>query len=410
MNAIISVYPVLSTILNIRDIMQYSTRLNTTPIAEIQSTRWFWKLQLVSWIGILLVTFLSLTLWHSPAEWPHFEPINTIFQCAIAFVLSIFLKPIFDVAWESELSFRTVIYLLAVGVISGIWTLIRMEAYIRLSGEHSIWSEFGGWYYASLFVFLFWSALYCGVKYHFLLNEEHKKMLEVAAVHEREQLRRLQAEAIANEAQLKMLRYQLNPHFLFNTLNSINALIRFQQADEAREMVVRLSDFLRLSLKEDPMQKVELEREIEAVLLYLEIEKTRFADRLSVDLSIDESVRRARVPSMLLQPLVENSVKYAIAPNETGGTIGILARSAGDRLVLEVHDSGCPNQFNGERNPEASSTGVGLKNVRERLNTLYPLDFDIKQNQKADGGMQVLINIPLQSTTHPTNLTQGEVQ
>ncbi|WP_444916479.1 sensor histidine kinase [Microbulbifer sp. JMSA003] len=390
--------------------MQYSTRLETRPNTEIQSTRWFWKLQLVSWVGILLVTFLSLTLWHSPTEWPHFEPVNTVFQCAIAFLLSLFLKPIFDVAWESELAFRTVIYLLAVAVISGIWTLVRMEAYIRLSGEHSIWSEFGGWYYASLFVFLFWSALYCGVKYHFLLNEEHKKMLEVAAVHEREQLRRLQAEAIANEAQLKMLRYQLNPHFLFNTLNSINALIRFQQADEAREMVVRLSDFLRLSLKEDPMQKVELEREIEAVLLYLEIEKTRFADRLSVDLSIDETVRRAQVPSMLLQPLVENSVKYAIAPNEMGGNIGIHAHNTDDRLVLEVYDTGCPDHFASECDPESSSTGVGLKNVRERLSTLYPQDFKIEQNKNSDGGMQVLINIPLEISNPSTHLTQGEVQ
>ncbi|WP_444938594.1 sensor histidine kinase [Microbulbifer sp. JMSA002] len=390
--------------------MQYSTRQYWNATAEIPSTRWFWKLQLVSWIGILLVTFLSLTLWHSPTEWPSFEPANTIFQCAVAFVLSVFLRPIFDIAWDSELAVRTVIYLLAVAVISGIWTLVRMEAYIRLSGEHSIWSEFGGWYYASLFVFLFWSALYCGVKYHILLQGEHKKMLEVAADNEREQLRRLQAEAIANEAQLKMLRYQLNPHFLFNTLNSINALIRFQQADEAREMVVRLSDFLRLSLKESPMQKVELEREVQAVLLYLDIEKTRFADRLAVDLSIDETARHALLPSMLLQPLVENSVKYAIAPNEMGGTIGIHAKSSGQRLLLEVQDSGCSEDCAGERNFQASSTGVGLKNVRERLSSLYPQNYRIEQQEKPDCGMSIRIDIPLEKSTHPTNKTQGEVQ
>ncbi|WP_444904167.1 sensor histidine kinase [Microbulbifer sp. CnH-101-E] len=390
--------------------MQYSTRQYWNATAEIPSTRWFWKLQLVSWIGILLVTFLSLTLWHSPTEWPSFEPANTIFQCAVAFVLSVFLRPIFDIAWDSELAVRTVIYLLAVAVISGIWTLVRMEAYIRLSGEHSIWSEFGGWYYASLFVFLFWSALYCGVKYHILLQGEHKKMLEVAADNEREQLRRLQAEAIANEAQLKMLRYQLNPHFLFNTLNSINALIRFQQADEAREMVVRLSDFLRLSLKESPMQKVELEQEVKAALLYLEIEKTRFADRLAVDLNVAETARQALVPSMLLQPLVENSVKYAIAPNEMGGTIGIHAKSTGERLLLEVQDSGCSKDCAGERNFQASSTGVGLKNVRERLSSLYPQNYRIEQQEKPDCGMSIRIDIPLEKSTHPTNKTQGEVQ
>ncbi|WHI50080.1 histidine kinase [Microbulbifer sp. MLAF003] len=363
---------------------------------------------MVSWAGILLVTFLSLTLWHSPSEWPKFEPANTVFQCAVAFVLSLFLRPIFDIAWDSELAVRTVIYLLAVAVISGIWTLVRMEAYIRLSGEHSIWSEFGGWYYASLFVFLFWSALYCGVKYYMLLQDEHRKMLDVAAVNEREQLRRLRAEAIANEAQLTMLRYQLNPHFLFNTLNSINALIRFQQADEAREMVIRLSDFLRLSLKEGPMQKVELEREIEAVLLYLEIEKTRFVDRLSVDIAIDEEVRKARVPSMLLQPLVENSVKYAIAPNEKGGTIAIRAHRSGNRLVLKVNDSGCSNDSPEQQNGHTTSTGVGLKNVRERLSSLYPQDFQIKQFQKTGCGMMVHIDIPLEISTSPINQTQGE--
>ncbi|GAA5441976.1 hypothetical protein Misp06_00137 [Microbulbifer sp. NBRC 101763] len=388
--------------------MQYSPRQTIELNADVQSTRWFWKLQLVSWAGILLVTFLSLTLWHSPSEWPKFEPANTVFQCAVAFVLSLFLRPIFDIAWDSELAVRTVIYLLAVAVISGIWTLVRMEAYIRLSGEHSIWSEFGGWYYASLFVFLFWSALYCGVKYYMLLQDEHRKMLDVAAVNEREQLRRLRAEAIANEAQLTMLRYQLNPHFLFNTLNSINALIRFQQADEAREMVIRLSDFLRLSLKEGPMQKVELEREIEAVLLYLEIEKTRFVDRLSVDIAIDEEVRKARVPSMLLQPLVENSVKYAIAPNEKGGTIAIRAHRSGNRLVLKVNDSGCSNDSPEQQNGHTTSTGVGLKNVRERLSSLYPQDFQIKQFQKTGCGMMVHIDIPLEISTSPINQTQGE--
>ncbi|MFA0812601.1 sensor histidine kinase [Microbulbifer epialgicus] len=356
-----------------------------------------------------MVTFLSLTLWESPTEWPKFEPANTIYQCAIAFVLSLFLKPIFDVAWEADLAIRTVIYLLAVGVISGIWTLVRMKAYIRLSGEHSIWSEFGGWYYASLFVYLFWSALYCGVKYHILLQDEHQKMRDIAAINEREQLRRVQAEAVANEAQLKMLRYQLNPHFLFNTLNSINALIRFEEADKAREMVVRLSDFLRLSLKEGPMQKVKLEREIEAVLLYLEIEKTRFTDRLTVDLSVDKEIRQAHVPSMLLQPLVENSVKYAIAPNELGGTIRIHAKAAGSRLILCVDDTGCTSEYSEERYCTVTSTGIGLKNVRDRLSNLYPQDFYIEQCKSPDCGMLVRIDIPLEFSTQPADLTQEKV-
>ncbi|WP_237066388.1 sensor histidine kinase [Microbulbifer guangxiensis] len=378
-------------------------------VAALNSQRWFWKLQLVSWLGILVTTFLSLTFWHSSVEWPQFEPGNTLFQCSIGFLLSLLLKPIFDVAWETPIALRTFIYLIAVGVISGIWTLVRMETYIRLTGEHSLWAEFGGWYYASLFVFLFWSALYCGVKYFLLLQNEHEKVLEVAAFHEREQIRRLHAEAVAKEAQLKMLRYQLNPHFLFNTLNSINALIRFEQAAEARDMVVRLSQFLRHSLTEDPVNKVSLDQEIGAVLLYLDIEKTRFADRLKVKLDIEEQTRRALVPSMLLQPLAENAVKYAIALSESGGTIRIRARREGEQLSLQICDSGNPE---GRADPDANepvSTGVGLSNVRDRLSTLYADEYSLTQSRKESGGMMIHIRFPFESRETKKNNTTTEV-
>lgn len=379
-------------------------------VAILNSQRWFWKLQLVSWLGILVTTFLSLTFWHSSVEWPHFEPGNTLFQCSIGFFLSLLLKPIFDVAWETPIALRTFIYLVAVGVISGIWTLVRMETYIRLTGEDSLWAEFGGWYYASLFVFLFWSGLYCGVKYFLLLQQEHEKVLEVAAFHEREQIRRLHAEAVAKEAQLKMLRYQLNPHFLFNTLNSINALIRFEQAGEARDMVVRLSQFLRHSLTEDPVNKVSLDQEIGAVLLYLDIEKTRFADRLKVELDVEEQTRRALVPSMLLQPLAENAVKFAIALSESGGTIRILARREGQELSLQICDSGNPEGPSDTEAEEPVSTGVGLSNVRDRLSTLYADNYSLTQTRKETGGMLIHIRIPFESrATKVDNNTIREV-
>ncbi|SHF37795.1 Histidine kinase [Microbulbifer donghaiensis] len=381
--------------------MAETIQQQSSAAVTLESDRWFWKLQLGSWLGILIVTFLSLSFWHSAVEWPTFEPINTLFQCAVAFLLSLLLKPIFDIAWDTQLGVRTFIYLVAVAVIAGIWTLVRMEMYIRLSGEHSLWSEFGGWYYASLFVFLFWSALYCGVKYYLLLEKEHEKMLQVAAVHEREQIRRLHAESVAREAQLKMLRYQLNPHFLFNTLNSINALIRFDQLSEARDMVVRLSQFLRHSLKEDPSGKVSLEQEVAAVLLYLDIEKTRFADRLQVNLDIQDSAVSAKVPSMLLQPLAENSVKYAIAPSESGGTITIAARRSAANLVLQISDTGARRNSTLGAEDTPSSTGVGLSNIRERLQTLYGDNYELRQARADAGGMLVTISMPFESA--PTN-------
>ena len=294
------------------------------------------------------------------------------------------------------MALRVFIYSLAVAVISGVWTLLRMETYTRLSGAHSVWAEFGGWYYASLFIFLFWSALYCGAKYFILLQKEHKIVLEVAHIHEQEQLRRLHAESIAREAQLKMLRYQLNPHFLFNTLNSINALIRLKKQDHARDMVVRLSQFLRHSLTEDPVKKVTLEQEVHAVSLYLDIERTRFADRLTVEVELAEPARKALVPSLLLQPLAENAIKYAIALSESGGVITIRAHVDGEKTLISVSDSGSAEAQVHTLPARESSTGVGLANVRERLQTLYPENFTLSQSQETGKGMTVTIQIPLE--------------
>lgn len=368
--------------------------------AGLHSSRWFWKLQSISWIGILVVTFLSLSFWHTSGGRPSYEPFNTIFQCGIGFLLSLLLRPIFDVAWNAPIVLRTFIYFLAVAVIAGIWTLLRMETYSHLSGAHSIWAEFGGWYYASLFIFLFWSALYCGAKYFILLENEHKIVLEVASSHEQEQMRRLHAESIAREAQLKMLRYQLNPHFLFNTLNSINALIRLKKQDHARDMVVRLSQFLRHSLSEDPVKKVTLEQEVRAVLLYLDIEKTRFADRLQVEVSLSDAAKNALVPSLLLQPLAENAIKYAIALSETGGVITIQAQVDGDVLLITVADTGGSGERIEDDLTLIGSTGLGLVNIRERLQTLYPDRFTVSQSQETGGGMRVDIQIPFEYQEH----------
>ncbi len=146
--------------------------------------------------------------------------------------------------------------------------------------------------------------------------------------YERLQLEReatLKQSALAQEAQLKMLRYQLNPHFLFNTLNAISTLVLDGQNRTANLAVSRLSEFLRYTLDQDPMKKVTLRQELDALNLYLGIEKLRFGDRLRLEFDVDERVESALVPSLLLQPLVENAMKYAIAPREQGGSVTIIA-------------------------------------------------------------------------------------
>ena len=150
----------------------------------------------------------------------------------------------------------------------------------------------------------------------------------------------LRAATLAQEAQLKMLRYQLNPHFLFNTLDAISTLILDSENRTANQAVMRLSEFLRYTLDQDPMKKVTLRQEIEAMNLYLTTEKLRFGDRLRLEFAVEERALEALVPSLLLQPLIENAVKYAVSPSERGGAIRVEGRARGSMLELAVADDG----------------------------------------------------------------------
>jgi len=178
----------------------------------------------------------------------------------------------------------------------------------------------------------------------------------------------LKAAALAQEAQLKMLRYQLNPHFLFNTLNAISTLILDNQNRTANNAVTRLSEFLRYTLDQDPVKKVTLRQEIEALDLYLGTERLRFGERLRLEYAIDGPALEALVPSLLLQPLLENSLKYAVSAREQGGSIRIEGRTRGAMLEVSVIDDG-PGLRDGA--PTSERRGVGLRNTRERLAVLY---------------------------------------
>jgi two-component sensor histidine kinase len=230
----------------------------------------------------------------------------------------------------------------------------------------------------SMLLLLCWSGIYFGVK-----------------VYERLQLEReatLAASALAQEAQLKMLRYQLNPHFLFNTLNAISTLVLDGQNRIANLAVSRLSEFLRYTLDQDPMKKVTLRQELDALNLYLGIEKLRFGDRLKLEFDVDERSETALVPSLLLQPLVENSMKYAIAPREEGGSVTVIAGIEGSGLRLAVVDDG-PGLPVGST--AGNGRGVGLRNTRERLQVLYG---DTHRIEVADAGpgLRVEIRLPLE--------------
>ena len=198
------------------------------------------------------------------------------------------------------------------------------------------------------------------------------------------------------EAELRALRAQVQPHFLFNTLNTIAALVRVNPA-EAEETITRLADVFRYSLRASEHAHSRLEDELNFVRSYLDIERTRFGDRLRITEHIDAGLGGLAVPSLLLQPLVENAVRYAVAPRTEGGTVGLAARREGDLLVLEVSDDG-PGM---NATTSESGTGFGLHSVRERLRAAGPphaLNIESVPGQ----GTRIRVTLPI-----PTPSTEG---
>ena len=224
-----------------------------------------------------------------------------------------------------------------------------------------------------------WSALYYSINF-FLISE-------------RQTLQLLKLEATASSAQLAMLRYQLNPHFLFKTLNSISTLVLLKQNDRANAMLGRLSSFLRYTLVNEPAAQVTLEQEFETLKLYLDIEKMRFEERLQARFEIDPRVAKSRLPSLLLQPLVENAIKYAVTPQEEGAEIAVAARLNGERVQITVSDTG-PGLNDATVRP-SYSTGVGLANIRDRLMQAYGPDHRFDSGNAPDGGFVVTVEIPM---------------
>ena len=211
------------------------------------------------------------------------------------------------------------------------------------------------YFFGALYLLFAWTAAYVGIKLARQLQHEKETALH--------------ATAMAHQAQLRMLRYQLNPHFLFNTLNAISTLVLDGRRDQANGMVGALSGFLRYSLDSDPEQRVTLDQEIESVRRYLMIEQVRFGDRLRVGIMVTPEAGSALVPSLILQPLIENAIKYAVSKREEGGRIELVARRDSDMLDLHLRDDG-PGFAEGELVPNGHAR-VGLANTRERLRVLY---------------------------------------
>ena len=193
-----------------------------------------------------------------------------------------------------------------------------------------------------------------------------------------------------SKAQLNALRRQIEPHFLFNTLNAVAGLVREKRNDAAVSMIAGLSDFLRRVVQDSDRQQVPLAEELEFAQKYLEIEKVRFAERLQVSVDVPGDLLPAQVPSLILQPMVENAVKHGIAKRVQGGAIRIAASRSNGKVVLSVYNDGpsLPPDW------EQTRSGVGISNVRTRLQGLYGDEFELSLKNDDLGGVKVSVCLP----------------
>jgi hypothetical protein len=359
-------------------------------LLQADSSMQFWVFQAAGWTGLSVISYFSLNLWYNQPDLAYLG--HNVLQSLLGVLVSTPLRSVYRRVWDAPLARRMVYISAAVLLFATIWSVLRLALFQMMTEEVGLWADFGGWLFPSIFIFMCWTALYHGFKYYRLVDIEHAALLRMASERNRAAAKAAQAESTAREAQLEMLRYQLNPHFLFNTLNAIQSLVATKQTPRPAEMIESLSDFLRYSLYTDAKKLVTVEDELAAVRMYLLIEQARFGERLKIDIQSSEEARLALIPSMLLQPLVENAIKYAIAQSEKGGTVSIDAYCIESRLHIDVRDSGADSAALAP----IGAPGVGLRNIQRRLEASYGDDQQIQLQRLDDGGVVASVRLPLQ--------------
>jgi len=354
--------------------------------------RAFWFLHTIGWGGAFLLRAASGIANGQPWEFAPTIALQVVTGYSITLLLSVIYRLIIDrtpaVTWGT--TFLAVLFGSMIFAYIDVWAFQTIRQPTEESGFASL---FIGALFMDVILIGAWTALYYAINFYVRAEEQQDQMLRL--------------QAAATSAQLTMLRYQLNPHFLFNTLNSISTLVLMKQTEQATEMLSRLSSFLRYTLINEAEAKVPVAQEIETLKLYLEIEKMRFEERLRPRFEVDPDAEKGLIPSLLLQPLVENAIKYAVTPKEEGADITVSVRLAGDKLRITVADTG-PGLSVGPKSRAAmldqanvKSTGVGMANTRERLMQAYGDDQRFEHALREGGGFEVLLELPYQTTKVP---------
>ncbi|MGH9523115.1 MAG: sensor histidine kinase [Terriglobales bacterium] len=355
-----------------------------------QRTRLFWTLQICGWGLYGIAMFLALLPY---MKWRAVFAYRGTFT-ALCFLASLVLHLICRALWRAQRRFPLIAAtVLSFCSIAGYFTSMaailaemKFSTMPEMGPEPSLWlGSIGGGINAAM-VLVAWAALYFGFKHYEQIEDERRRVLQM--------------EASARDAQLRALRYQVQPHFLFNTLNAISTLVVEGNAHSATAMISRLADFFRATLDADEHQAT-LEEEIHLVEQYLAIEKIRLGERLTVEIDVARDALDVLVPRLLLQPLAENSIRHSIAPKPEGGRIRIFIRREHDRVRITLSDTG--NGIRPPRAGEAFRGGVGLANTEKRLRQTYGDDYLFHVQSSNLGGWEILIDLPAQ----PAALTAG---
>jgi len=367
---------------------------DATLAQNMSSGRLFWIMNSSGWVALSVLTYFSLSLPYSQFELSYFA--HNISQSVVGLLLTLPLRWCFKSVWSWPVAQRFILAVIATIFFSMLWAVLRLLLFMLMTQEQNLWADYGGWVFPSIFVFFTWSALYHGIKYYQLLQQQREAMLVLESQQRQRALQLVRAKAEVKDAQLQLLRYQLNPHFLFNTLNSVASLVSAERTEDAKTMLSRLGDFLRYSLDAGEDMLIPLDKEFWALSQYLMIEQVRFSDRMTLKLDVPANLESLLVPNMLLQPLAENAIKYAIAPSESGGTIRVSAQLKDSRLVLSVEDSGSERLGVSSDTLELSESGagIGLRNTRERLKNLFSNDFELLVTDSPLGGLCFSVAIP----------------
>jgi len=349
----------------------------------------FWRLQFFGWGGAMLLRAMSALANAQSLSFLVLVLIATITGFSISLVLAVIYRQL--ISRRPLVTWGVTVLLLPFAVGLNAFIDAWVISLYRTESDAGFAQLFIGVFYLDATLLGAWSALYYMINFFLQIEEQNDQLLRL--------------ENQATSAQLAMLRYQLNPHFLFNTLNSISTLVLLKQTEPANAMLSRLSSFLRYTLINEPTGRVTVAQEVETLKLYLDIERMRFEERLRTTFRIDPDTTGALLPSLLLQPLVENAIKYAVSPQESGAEITITTQLVGQNLRITVSDTGPGLQSGASDNRltgvtydggEPVSTGVGLANIRDRLAQAYRENHRFETSEPPEGGFAVIIEIPFE--------------